>query len=203
VGYIQLLLDEDVGQLNERQKEYLTIVDKNVRRLNTLMGEILDYQVLESGKIPLSKKLIHLDSILKECCETFRVSALSKGLELDLQIADDLRPIDGDRARLIQVFVNLISNALKYTSKGSIRVEARNCRSGVEVVVEDTGRGMKPSELKNLFRLHYRSGRDPEVAGSGLGLAITQRLVLSHGGKISVQSKVGRGTRVLVFFLGG
>jgi len=199
-GYIKLLLGGEPGPLSEVQKEYLSIVDRNVNRLTLLMNEILDYQVLASGKIPINKRILPLGPILKECCDTFRITAAHKGLDLVFVAPVLLRPVFGDRARLIQIFMNLISNAIKYTQTGRVQVEASESRGGVRVVVEDTGVGLSDSEKKKLFKKFSRvdAGVALPEGGTGLGLVITKGLVEAHGGKISVKSKKGKGTVFLV-----
>lgn len=201
-GYVKLLLGNEtgIGTLTKTQTEYLSIVDKNVDRLTLLISEILDYQVMESGEIPMTKRILHLEPILKECCDTFDVIASQKGLRLVVNLSEGLRPVFGDRSRLIQIFMNLISNAIKFTQSGYVKVEALDSRSGLLVVVEDTGVGLSPTETKKLFKKFFRadSGQLAPVGGTGLGLVITQGLVKSHGGKISVKSEKGKGTAFTV-----
>ena len=194
--YIKLLLQEETGLLSETQKNYLSIVDRNVDRLTQLINEILDYQVMESGKIPITKRILFLEPLLKECCDTFEIMASQKGLDLVFTVSDELRPVFGDRARLIQIFMNLISNAIKFTQTGSVKVEVSDSRSGILVTIKDTGVGLSESERKKLFKKFFRadSGLAIPAGGTGLGLVITQGLVRSHGGKISVKSEKGKGT---------
>jgi signal transduction histidine kinase len=195
-GYIKLLLNEDVGALNGVQREYLNIVDTNVVRLTRLINEILDYQVLESGEIPIQKRVVQLESILQECCDTFRVIAAEKKLKLELEISEGLRPIFGDRTRLVQVFMNLISNAIKFTTRGGVSIKVSDGRAGVSVRIQDTGMGMKVAEKKKLFQKFYRtpSSREKSVEGTGLGLFISHGLIKAHGGKIQVKSQWGDGS---------
>ncbi|MEO5970225.1 MAG: HAMP domain-containing sensor histidine kinase, partial [Bdellovibrionia bacterium] len=195
-GYIKLLLGEGAGHLSEIQKDYLGIVDKNVDRLTELINEILDYQVMESGKIPLTKRILHLGPVLKECCDTFSLLASQKGLSLEFVLPQKIRPVFGDRSRLVQIFMNLISNAIKFTQVGSIKVEVSDGRGGILVVIKDTGVGLTSSEKTKLFKKFFRadSGLSNPERGTGLGLVITQGLVKSHGGKISVKSEKGKGT---------
>jgi signal transduction histidine kinase len=199
-GYIKLLLGGEPGALSETQKDYLSIVDKNVDRLTQLINEILDYQVMESGNIPMTKRILYVGPILKECCDTFGIVASQKGLNLLLSFPEGLRPVFGDRSRLVQVFMNLISNAIKFTQTGSVKVTAVDSRLGVLVTVEDTGVGLTELDRKKLFKKFFRadSGLATPEGGTGLGLVITQGLVKSHGGKISVKSKKGKGTTFFV-----
>ncbi len=199
-GYVKLLLESETGTLTKTQTEYLSIVDKNVDRLTLLISEILDYQVMESGEIPMTKRILHLGPVLKECCDTFAIMASQKGLKLVVNLSEGLRPVFGDRSRLIQIFMNLISNAIKFTQSGYVKVEALDSRAGLLVVVEDTGVGLSPTETKKLFKKFFRadSGQLAPVGGTGLGLVITQGLVKAHGGKISVTSEKGKGTAFTV-----
>lgn len=197
-GYVKLMLAGDTGPLNETQREFLAIVDVNVDRLTRLVSDILDVEKMESGKIQLKRAPLDLREILTEVQSTFVELARRKGLGLELVEANSSIParVSGDRARLVQVFMNLVSNAVKYTSTGSVRLELDPREFAVVVRVRDTGPGMKPEELKRLFQKFYRtrSGLSSTQVGTGLGLFLAERLVRGHGGSITVDSKPGQGT---------
>jgi signal transduction histidine kinase/DNA-binding response OmpR family regulator len=199
-GYVKLLLAGDAGPVTDTQKEFLKIVDLNVNRLTHLINEILDIEAIEVGKLQLARERQSLALILQECCDTFRIVAQQKGLDFQMRVPSHLKPILGDRTRLIQLFMNLISNAIKYTPSGSVRVEAEQNDLAIMVRIQDSGIGLSPEEQEKLFQKFYRarSGLSSTEGGTGLGLVIVRGLVEAHGGKITVESELGRGTRFTV-----
>lgn len=205
-GYARLLRDGDAGPLNETQAEFLGIIETNVARLSGLINDLLDVEKLESGRMQVDYRPQELRSVLKECVETLGVLASRKGLKLDLVFSSDcangLGPVLGDRDQLLRIFVNLISNAIKYTPSGWVRVEASQSPLGVTVRVRDTGVGLSAEERERLFRKFYRakSGLTSGEGGSGLGLVITRGLVEAHQGGIEVESEPGQGTVFTVTF---
>lgn len=198
-GYTQLLVQQDAGEVNEIQKEFLSIIDTNVKRLTELINDILDVEKMEAGKIELGRERLDLVSILRECCDTFSVTASQKKLELRLKSSDGGTPgelwVQGDRARLVQLFMNLISNAVKYTSRGFVEIEVEQNFAGI-VRVRDSGIGMNADEQEKLFQKFYRthSAVMSNERGTGLGLVIAKGIVEAHGGSISVSSREGEGT---------
>ncbi len=134
--------------------------------------------------------------MLRECRDTFGIVANQKNLELKYNVADGLPPVLGDRGRLVQVFMNLISNAIKYTIQGSVSIEAEEREFAVSVRIRDTGVGLTPEEKEKLFQKFYRtrSGLTSSEGGTGLGLVIVRGLVEAHGGTIVVDSVPGQGT---------
>jgi two-component system, OmpR family, phosphate regulon sensor histidine kinase PhoR len=130
---------------------------------------------------------------------TFRIMAYNKGLTLRQEVAQ-LPKVLGDASRLVQVFSNLVSNAIKYTPKGEVGISAVAISAGVEVVVHDSGIGLTQEEQGQLFTKFFR-GRNQVVAdssGTGLGLVIAKAIVEKHGGTIDVESQLGEGTRFRV-----
>lgn len=195
-GYVKLLLSGDAGPITENQKEFLFIVDTNVVRLTHLINDLLDVEKMESGHVQLIEEPQDLVSILKECRDTFGITASQKGLELRYKVPDRMSTLLGDRGRLIQIFMNLISNAIKYTEKGYVSIEAEEREYAVLVRIRDTGVGLNELERTKLFQKFYRarSGLASGEGGTGLGLAIVQGLVDAHRGTIAVESSIGSGT---------
>jgi signal transduction histidine kinase len=207
-GYVQLIQAGDAGPITDTQREFLSIVQLNVRRLTSLINDILDIEKLESGGFDVRKEPQDLRELLRECRDSLLLMAQQKGLELRLDLPLEVPPILGDRGKLIQIFNNLLSNAIKYTNTGfieiSILLDAQGPaqEEGVAVQVRDTGVGLSSFERGQVFKKFYRTDSSlasPEK-GTGLGLAITQGLVRSHGGAISVESELGQGSTFEVFF---
>jgi PAS domain S-box-containing protein len=198
-GHVELVLDGDGGPVTELQKRFLQVATQSADRLGALINDLLDVAKIEAGRVQLRKELVDLDGVLREVSATFQVEATRRGLAYREELAE-LPPIVGDRDRLIQVFVNLVSNAIKYTRAGEVGVSARPVYGAVEVVVHDTGIGMSPEEQRQLFTKFFRS-RDrmgPDPGGTGLGLVIVKGIVEGHGGTLAVESAPGAGTRVRV-----
>jgi signal transduction histidine kinase len=195
-GYVKLMAAGDAGPINETQAEFLGILETNVGRLSRLINDIMDLESMESGRARLDRKHEDLASVLRECRQTLGLIANQKGLLLKFEVPDHLKPVLGDHARLVQVFTNLISNAIKYTPKGSVSVQAEEKDFAVMVRVRDTGVGLSAEEQARLFDKFYRtrSGVDSGETGNGLGLAIVRGLVEAHGGTIRVESEPGRGS---------
>lgn len=195
-GYTKVLLDGDAGPLNETQREFLRIVDTNVERLTELINDLLDVDKMESGKVLLRREVIDLREVLEESVETFKLQAERKGLRLELRGGAEPLNVHGDRSRLLQVFMNLVSNAVKYTEKGSVTLESSRDGDAVMARVRDTGIGIPESDREKLFSKFYRTGqaRLSGEGGTGLGLVIVRGLVEAHEGRIDLSSEEGKGS---------
>jgi PAS domain S-box-containing protein len=198
-GHVELVADGQAGPVTAKQREYLEVAVQNTVRLNALITDLLDVEKLEAGKLKIREEPVDVADVLRNVLSTFRLEAERKGLACRAALADRLVVV-GDRDRLIQVFVNLVSNAIKYTPEGEIGVEAGRRDGRVAVVVRDTGIGIADEEQSQLFTKFFRS-RDRAVRdarGTGLGLVIAKGIVERHGGSIEVESAKGAGTRFTV-----
>jgi PAS domain S-box-containing protein len=198
-GFVELVADGEAGVVTDTQKEFLEIVVRNTDRLTELINDLLEVNRLDAHGLDLRADPLDLGEVLAEVAATFRRAAESKGLEVHAS-AVALPVILGDRERLIQVFGNLVSNAIKYTPEGTIGFRAGRCEDGVEVVVFDTGIGLTAEERARLFTKFFRgSGRvASEAGGTGLGLVIAKAIVERHHGRIEVESRPGQGTQFRV-----
>jgi signal transduction histidine kinase len=198
-GFIELVSDGDVGPLTEGQREFLQIASRNADRLGSLINDLLDVNRIDSQRLEIRSEPTNLAAVLEDVVATFRPMAQSKGLAFQTRI-DRLPPILGDGPRLVQVFTNLVSNAIKYTPGGEVGLRARVAQNGVEIVIHDTGIGLSPDEQGQLFTKFFRA-RNPIVTdsgGTGLGLVIAKAIVEKHHGTIEVASVAGEGTRFRV-----
>jgi PAS domain S-box-containing protein len=200
-GYVDLLLDGEVGELEAEQQEFLGIVRNNAERLVGLINDLLDISRIEAGKVDLNRTMIDLSAVAERVATSFRPQIEAKQQRLTLDFARDLPPISADADRITQVLTNLLSNAYKYTPSGGelhIAVSATNGQARIDV--RDSGIGLTPEEHAQLFTKFFRARNrtTQEVGGTGLGLAITQSLVESHGGTISVKSAPGEGSTFTV-----
>ena len=196
LGYIDLVLEGETGNLTGEQESFLAIVDRNAERLLRLVGDLLFVAQLETGEFALDLGEVDLPAVAAEALEAARPSARDKGLELEFD-AEVIPTLRGDRARLGQLLDNLVSNAIKFTPAGgsvAVRVGARNGDAVLEV--SDTGIGISAEDQGMLFQRFFRTTAATEQAiqGAGLGLAITKAIVERHGGTIGAESEEGAGT---------
>ena len=198
-GFLELVVDGDAGPVTAEQREFLQIASRNTDRLGQLINDLLDVNQIDSQRLEIHTAPVDLAAVLKDVAGTFRSAAEAKGLGLKVQI-DRLPRIQGSTPRLVQVFGNLVSNAIKYTPSGEVGIRARAARNGIEVLVYDSGIGLSRDEQAQLFTKFFRA-RHPLVAdsgGTGLGLVIAKAIVEKHHGRIEVASVPGEGTQVRV-----
>jgi PAS domain S-box-containing protein len=194
-GFIELVADGEAGPLAEAQREFLRIAARNTDRLGNLINDLLDVNRIESHHLEIRNEPMDLIAVLRDVVATFRGMAEAKGLSFRADF-DPIPLLLGDAPRLVQVFSNLISNAIKYTPKGEVGIRARVDGGWAEVCVHDSGIGLTPEEQARLFTKFFR-GRSPvvtESGGTGLGLVIARAIVDKHQGAIAVESRPGEGT---------
>jgi signal transduction histidine kinase len=195
-GYLELVLEGEVGDLSEEQREFLLVIDRNAERLMHLVGDLLDVAQIESGRIALDLVDDELTRLVAQSVEAARPVAGDRGIELAMHPNGEAR-VRIDRTRVAQVLDNLLSNALKFTETGG-RVDVRLSTSNGSAFVEvaDTGMGISSEDQAKLFQRFYRTDAAGEKAidGTGLGLWISKAIVEAHGGEITVESDVNRGT---------
>lgn len=193
-GYVEILLMGATGPLTDPQRNFLQVVHENSNRLESLVADLLDVSRIEAGQTKLNLDIVELPEILEKAARDLRerCEKENKQLEIALEIDPNLRAIQADRTRLIEILENLVENAFLYTPAGGrIALSATAQPDGVEIDVADTGIGITPQERPRLFERFFR-GENPMVmatAGTGLGLAITRRLVEMHGGTIRAESE--------------
>ena len=204
IGMTSLLLDTP---LTEEQREFTEVIRQSGEGLLVVINDILDYSKIESGNMDLEWLPFDLKETLESSIELLALQAQEKKLDLVYLIEPDVPTwIYGDLARLRQVLVNLISNALKFTERGEVFVSVRNSKAGsgaaarsvtLEVCIKDTGIGIPPDKLDRLFQAFSQvdSSTARRFGGTGLGLAISRRLVEAMGGKMWVESEAGLGAR--------
>ncbi len=198
-GYVDLVLAGDTGPLTPEQKEFLTIVSQNTSRLTALINDLLEIERLESGRIEFEFTELNLEEVLQNVARSLQVNAEQKGLEFVTEIASGLK-VRGDRDRLTQVFLNLVSNAIKYTPAGTVELKAYREDDTVVVAVRDTGIGLSESDMRKLFQKFFRSDNPyvRKAGGTGLGLSIAKAIVERHNGTITVTSQLGQGSTFTV-----
>lgn len=194
-SYSEILLSyDDIDR--ETGKEFTKIINEESERLTDLVNELLDLIRIESGKMELHISPVRPVEILEESSRLIIPMATQKGLAVIVEECRDLPVVQGDRNQLLQVLVNLLNNAVKFTATGRIRAGAHLEGDSVTFSVADTGEGIFPEEKELIFDEFYRIAGAPasRPKGSGLGLTISRKIVEYHGGRIWVDSAVGKGS---------
>lgn len=205
-GFSEFLLGGKFGVLNDRQVEFLGTIRRNAVRVQQIIQDLRDYTAQESGKLALKFGAVSFFEVVLDAVRSQQRAFDEKEQKLVLNVPEDMPRVWGDSNRLIQVMINLVSNANKYTPKGgAITISAEvaqniwdevSTNDVVHCAVTDTGIGMSAEDLAKLFTPYWRS-ENPEARkqeGTGLGMSLTRGLVESHGGKVWVESVVGTGT---------
>ena len=195
-GFSETLLD---GALEEPAvaRQFLGIINAEAERLTRLIDELLNLSKIESHESVLQKQPVELAPLIERTIAIFQPRAGEKDIAIQLAIAGDIPPVQGDPDMLSRVLINLIDNAVSYTpAAGWILVRATASAGEVKVDVQDNGIGIPPESLPRLFERFYRvdKARSREQGGTGLGLSIVKHIVEAHGGTVQVKSKVGEGS---------
>ncbi|MFB3903208.1 MAG: ATP-binding protein [Acidobacteriota bacterium] len=195
-GYSETLLAEE--GLTSTQKSFLEKIHRHAQSLSQLLDDLFKLARLESNSQALTRRNISMHALMADLEGDFSSWFSAKGIDLEFEsfLPDD--GILGSEEHLRRVFANLLENALKYTEKGRVRVEARRLGQDVMVSVCDTGIGIPAEDLGRIFERFYRvsKGRSREGGGAGVGLALVKHIVELHGGRVWAESEVGRGTKV-------
>ncbi len=198
VGYVDLVLMGATGPLSDMQRDFLKRVKTNAERLTTLVNDLLDISRIETGRVVLQLVPVSVADIVKQVGDLVQPKVEEKEQRLYTVLPADLPRVYGDRDRLAQILTNIVGNAYKYTPVGGeIGIHAYVRDAKMYVAVTDTGIGIAPENQKKLFSRFYRVEDDPavyEVSGTGLGLAISLSLIQMHGGNISLDSVLGKGS---------
>jgi signal transduction histidine kinase/CheY-like chemotaxis protein len=195
---VSLCMDERVGPLNGSQRKLLTNTLNSIDRLNRLVTDLLDLSKIEAGKIKLRKSNFDLRQAAQNVINAHALQADKKGVRLTLQTMATEIPIFADADKVVQVFENLLSNALRYTNSGGrIKIILVDRVDSAECCVSDTGVGIDEAGASKLFSKFEQIGRvdGPGYKGTGLGLSISKGLVEKHGGRIWVESQPGKGSK--------
>jgi len=189
---IALLMDQSAaGPLNENQANFLRIVSRNAAQLSRLVEDLLDMAKIDSGKLRLQFIPVQIGKLINEAIDTLDTWAKSKNIQIVREIDATMPEIKADPGRITQVMNNLLSNAVKFTPPGGKITVKSSCFGGtsIETSVTDTGAGMKPDNLKKLFKRFEQFGDQQGIQGTGLGLCISKDIVERHGGRIFAESK--------------
>ncbi|HNQ50607.1 MAG TPA: ATP-binding protein [Candidatus Omnitrophota bacterium] len=195
---ISMIMDQSAGNVSDTQKQFLTIADRNLKRLSILINDLLDLSKLEARKMQIKRELVGIDKVIEEAIAGLDTWARTKSVVIEKDIAAGLPLISIDQNRILQVLINLIGNAIKYTpAQGRITVSCGqpDADGMISVRVADTGPGIPPEDIGKIFEKFYQTRERPssDIAGTGIGLTIVKELVELHGGKVWAESEHGHG----------
>jgi two-component system, OmpR family, phosphate regulon sensor histidine kinase PhoR len=180
----------------ENNRRFLTVIRRNAERMHNLIADILELSQIESGNVKIEKSQVLLSQRVDEIFDSLSAKAAARGIVLRHAVPPDERVL-ADPGRLEQMLTNLIDNAIKFNRlEGSVELGLRRSSKGTIISISDEGEGIMAEHLGRIFERFYRldRGRTREVGGTGLGLAIVKHLARLHGGEITVESELGRGT---------
>jgi len=200
-GFLETLLNGaiDDEKVNRRFIEKAMTHTKN---LDELLNDLIDISMIESGQMRMLPTYFNISDFIISVIEELESIATEKGLKIETKFYDKEVLVFGDKDKIRQVFVNLISNAIRYSDEGKIIIEIKDHKSKVAISVKDSGCGIPENALPRIFERFYRvdKARSKSIGGTGLGLAIVKHITEAHGSKIEVKSKVGKGS-TFTFYL--
>jgi PAS domain S-box-containing protein len=196
LGYTELVLDGIYGDVPENIQEVLERVTKNGHHLLGLINDVLDLSKIEAGQLVLSLNDYSMQEVVQTVFTAVESLAAEKDLELKVSVSAELDSGKGDEQRIVQVLLNLVGNAIKFTEVGEVRLEVKDSNGTFLVSVSDTGPGLPEADQQRIFEeFHQADGsRTRKKGGTGLGLSIAKRIVEMHGGRIWVESDLGKGS---------
>jgi signal transduction histidine kinase len=196
LGYAELLIDNLYGEIPDKAKEILGRVQSNGKHLLGLINDVLDLSKIEAGQLTLALEDYSVRAVVESVIDTTEALAGAKGLALVTDIPEDLPIGRGDERRLMQALLNIVSNAIKFTSSGSIKIRVRAVDGFFGLAVTDTGPGISVEDQARIFEAFQQvdNSNTRQQGGTGLGLSIARRLVALHGGMIELESELCAGS---------
>jgi signal transduction histidine kinase len=196
IGFSEVLAERMFGEINDKQAEYLSDILESGQHLLSLINDILDLSKIEAGRMELEPTDFALPGAIENALTLVKERAHRRGIALVRTVDERLGMIHADERKVKQVLLNLLSNALKFTPEGGqIDVRARVHDGETEISVTDTGVGIAPDDQEAVFEEFRQVGTaSKKVEGTGLGLAISRKFIELHGGRIWVESQLGKGS---------
>jgi two-component system phosphate regulon sensor histidine kinase PhoR len=196
VGGFTLRLTRMIGQIDdEKQKKYLKIIKSESDKLESLITDFLEFSRLQAGTLKLNISATSLDKELIELSDSYKLKASQSGVKLELANEEELSIIEADAKQLRRVFANLLDNAIKFSKeKGTITISTSETAEEIVIKVKDDGIGIKGDEIPYIFDTFRRGKTTEKKEGFGLGLAAVKAIVEEHGGRVLVESELGKGS---------
>ena len=202
IGYLETIKDGAINNIEET-KRFVDIILKQAERLNRLVEDLLTISNVELDEIKLNFESVSLNTAITNVISLVEAKAKTKKLTIHNNVRENLAPIKADKDKLAQIFVNVLDNAVKFTPDGGeIVITADESESYAVISVTDTGIGVPKDEIQRLGERFYRvdRSRSRDLGGTGLGLSIVKHLMIAHGGRMEIESQLGLGTKVSLFF---
>jgi PAS domain S-box-containing protein len=195
-GYVELLASSTASRLTPEEREFIDIAQAGTKTLSRLVDDLLDLARIEAGRLDLAIRAVDVGEAIKQVHRMVSVQAAAKGIDSVVTIEPDLPLVAADPDRLIQILLNLVGNAVKFTEQGHVQSTVRRAGDGVEISVADTGIGIAPEAQATIFDEFRQADASTtrRFGGTGLGLAIAKRLVEMQGGTLTVESTVDVGS---------
>jgi signal transduction histidine kinase len=196
LGYTELIQDEIYGDVPDQIREVLDRVQSNGRHLLGLINDVLDLSKIEAGQLDLSIAGYSMQEVVQTVATATESLAAEKKLKVKIMVSDDLPPGEGDERRITQVLLNIVGNAIKFTEVGEVTVQAAAANGTFQVSVADTGPGILAGDQERIFDEFQQVDNSitRSKGGTGLGLSISKKIIELHGGRIWVESELGRGS---------
>jgi signal transduction histidine kinase len=195
---VNMIAEEVMGTINERQRKFLEIASSEIGRIGKLLNHLMQVSRLGSGAIKIRPLSVQTSALVSKCIDGLISSAEAKRIKIDTAIPEAIPWVRGDPEHLQQVFVNLLGNAIKFSPPGSevrVRIDANKGAPDVKFSISDNGPGIQQEEQSLIFNKYYQARRvRSHMDGVGLGLHITKQIVEAHGGKLWVESEIGKGS---------
>ncbi|MCP4574664.1 MAG: hypothetical protein GY846_00025 [Deltaproteobacteria bacterium] len=196
IGFTGIILQGMTGEINSEQQDQLWRVYRSAKHLLALINDVIDISKIEAGKFDVHTEEFSLNGLIREAVSNFAREMADKGLNLEVFLSQDVR-LTTDRRRLLQCILNYLSNAVKFTEKGTVSITADKIDGIIEIKVSDTGIGIEEEDLDRLFESFVRLDSDMKIktAGTGLGLYLTKKIATEIlGGSVFVESRWGEGS---------
>ena len=194
-GFALRLLAHTTDMAEVRREKYLEIIKREAGKLDHLINDFLEFSRLQTGKLNLNLSATSIDKELLELFEAYHPRASQSGIELKLENSESLPLIEADAARLRRVLTNLLDNAFKFTvGEGKVTILTEQTDDEVSIKVIDEGRGIDAEDLQAVFEPFHRGRYAEEIGGIGLGLAVVKAIVEAHGGRVVLESELGKGS---------
>ena len=202
IGYLETIKDGAINNIEETKK-FIDIILKQAERLNRLVEDLMTISKIELNETRFNFENVFLSDAVTNVISIVEKKATSKKINIENEMPEKLRPVRADRDRLTQILVNVLDNAVKFTPEsGKVRITEAEANGYIVISITDTGIGVPEDEIQRLGERFYRvdKTRSRDLGGTGLGLSIVKHLMIAHGGKMEIESRLGRGTKVSLFF---
>jgi signal transduction histidine kinase len=194
LGYTELIVDEIYGAVPEKIREVLERVQQSGQHLLGLINAVLDLSKIEAGQLGLTLADYSMQEVVFSIVTAVEALAAEKGLTLQVSVPPDLPTGRGDEQRISQVLLNLVGNAIKFTDVGEVSIQVTAAEEIFTVAVSDTGPGIAAADQQKIFEEFHQANSAQKQRGTGLGLAISKKIVDMHGGRMWVESSLGKGS---------